>query len=504
MMISKFFLWSDSIKSTSNHYWFYSALSLLVFSALILFRYPAYVTEPRIVGEDSIYFETFFHLESWKGFDALVYPSYYSLFSRLAGFLSSLVEMESAPTIFTWFGFLILITPILILFFTDCKYWDSLQKKIVLSLFLIFSCSTGEIWLTSTNLSSILPIGTFLILLDDNLVNRTKRIFYGFYIACAVFNGVITLIMAPFFVLRYFQTKQKPFLNYCLILFFLGLVHVLYFWVSTNAGGVSSPSRFAGGRDLVRTFIFMVSSNIFFPLVGYFLAIIFRVGFDTVHMGIENSSYIGLIDKNFPGFFGAAIKNTFNLFTNISFVFIGGCLAILIVVFYKEFKRSNQEVRFNFLALFIYLSIVLTLLSLGGLGGWRYSYITGFILLFYLYQRVCFDLEKTKMAFVNFLLIFSITIGIIEYYPRIISFSPSVLFGEDAKWPNWNEEVGLWRKNKEYQPKVWPYLKKTKGIWPERTAIWSVDLNEPIIWKNSGGKTFSGELKKMFSPEKTK
>jgi hypothetical protein len=501
-VISKFISWSDSINSTSKNYWLYSALSLLVFFILILIRYPDFIIEPRIWGEDSIYYETFLHTENLKGFNTLVYPAYYSGFSRLACFLASIVELEFAATVITWFGFLVLITPILILFITDCKYWDSLQKKLVLSLFLILSCSTGEIWLTSTNLSFILIIGSFLILLDDNLESKAKRIFYSFYIACAIFNGPITLIMSPFFVLRYYQTKQKPFLNYCLILFFLGLVHLLYYFVSANAGVISS-SRFAENRDLIRSFIFMVSSNILFPLVGYFLAIIFRVGFDTVQMGIEKSSYIGFIDNNFPGFLGTAIKNTFNMLTSISFVLVGALLFVLVVVFYKEFKRSNLEIRINFITLFIYLSIVLTLLSLGGLGGWRYSYITGFILLFYLYQKVCFDFQKTKMTFVKILLIFSVTIGAIEYYPRTISFTPSVLFGEASNWPSWKDEVNLWRMNKDYQPKVWPYIKKTNGIWPERNAVWSVDFNEPKSWNSFGRKTFSGELKKILSPERT-
>ena len=121
--------WLSSIESSTKNYWKYCLLSLLILFALILVRYPGFVTEPRIYGEESIYYETFFHNDVLDGFDALVYPSYYSGFSRVAGFLASLVEPESAAAVLTLFGFLVLITPILILFLTDCKYWDSLQKK---------------------------------------------------------------------------------------------------------------------------------------------------------------------------------------------------------------------------------------------------------------------------------------------------------------------------------------------------------------------------------------
>ena len=497
------FSWLDSIESSAKNYWKYCLLSLLILFALILVRYPGFVTEPRIYGEESIYYETFFHNDVLDGFDALVYPSYYSGFSRVAGFLASLVEPESAAAVLTLFGFLVLITPILILFLTDCKYWDSLQKKIVLSLFLILSCSTGEIWLNSNDASFIIVIGTFLILLDDNLASRAKRIFYALYIAFAVFNGPITLIMAPFFAFRYYDTRQKQFFNYCLILFFLGIVHVLYYLVSTNSG-IVSPSRFATDRDLIRSFIFLVSTNILFPLIGYFLSILFRVGLDTAYLGLDKSPYLEVIDRIFPEFIGSGIKQVFYILTSMASFLVGICFVALIVIIYREFKKSNLEERVYFLSLFIYLTLVLTVLSFAGLGGFRYAYVTGFILLFYLYQGLMFDKEKVKGVLVRFLLIFSITIGIVEYYPRTISFTSSVLFGESVKWPNWEGEVGLWRKDSSYQPKVWPYIKKTNGIWPERVDIWKVDLNKPRAWQEVGGKKFSEELSKLVSPQKTK
>jgi hypothetical protein len=334
----------ESIDSNSKNYWVYSLFSLLFFAVLILVRYPGFVLEPRIWGEDSVYIETFLHASSWwEGFDALVYPAYYSGFSRFAGFLATFVELESIATVVTCFGFLILIVPIVILFMTDCKYWDSLQKKIVLSLFFVFSCSTGEVWLTSTNLAFILPIISFLILLDDNLESKLKRILYCVLLSCAVFNGPITLLMAPFFLLRFFQTRKNQFLNYCLILFFLGLVHILYFTVSTNAG-VSSPSRFAEGRDLVKSLIYIVSSNVIFPLFGYFLSIIFRVGTDTIYSGLENSPYLGALEKFFPGLLGEWIISIVNALVsmNMFIIALGGLLLFFIMNLKNQIMKKKS------------------------------------------------------------------------------------------------------------------------------------------------------------------
>ena len=48
-------------------------------------------------AEESLYFETFFSNPNiLDGFDALIYPAYYVLISRIVGFLASLVDPENA------------------------------------------------------------------------------------------------------------------------------------------------------------------------------------------------------------------------------------------------------------------------------------------------------------------------------------------------------------------------------------------------------------------------
>lgn len=194
----KLFSWLDSINSNSKNYKLYSLVSLLSLFLLILIRNPIFLTTPRFWSEEQSYFETFFHVGNWwEGFDALMFPTHYVFLLRVAGLLATFPELEYAPIATTIFGFMILTLPLLILFFTDCKYWDSLQKKIVLSFFLIFSCSTGEIWLTSTNVQAMIPVSSFLILLDDNLVRKSKKVIYAIILACAVITGPTTLFVLP-------------------------------------------------------------------------------------------------------------------------------------------------------------------------------------------------------------------------------------------------------------------------------------------------------------------
>jgi len=496
----KLFSWLGSINSNSKNYRFYCLISLLSFFFLILIRNPIYVTAPRFWAEEQSYFETFYHVGNWwEGFDALMFPTHYIFLLRVAGLLATFPELEYAPIATTTFGFLVLIMPLLILFFTDCKYWDSLQKKIVLSLFLIFSCSTGEIWLASTNVQTMLPVSSFLILLDDNLTNKLKKVLYSIIIACAVVTGPTTLFMAPFFLLRFIQTKHKQFLNYCLILFFLGLLHLTYFFVSRHAG-LTFDGRFASEFDPIKSFIYITSPNLIFPLFGYFASIIYRTGLDIVHIGLENTPYLELTAKVFPGFLATGIENIFKFLAYIKLFIFSTCFLAFILIFYFEFKKASHEGKTLFLSLYLYLGFLLGALSLQGLSGFRYTYLTSFILLFYLYQRLAFEKEKVKKGLIKFLLIFSVTIGILEYYPRTISYTPSTLVGENAKWPVWKEEIDMWKKDSNHLPRVWPYIKKTNGIWPERKRVFIANLNEPEFWEKYGGKKkFSEEFLKIIS-----
>jgi len=496
----KLFAWLDSINSFSKNYKLYSLVSLLSLFFLILIRNPIFLTTPRFWAEEQSYFETFFHVSNWwEGFDALMFPTHYIFLLRFAGLLATFPELEYAPVATTIFGFMILVLPLLILFGTDCKYWDSLQKKIVLSLFLIFSCSTGEIWLTSTNMQTMLPVSSFLILLDDNLESKFKKAIYSLILACAVITGPTTLFMAPFFLLRFFQTRHKQFMNYCLILFFLGILHLTYFFVSKHAG-LGIEGRFASEFDPVKSFIYITSPNFIFPLFGYFASIIYRTGLDIIHIGLENTPYLGLIAKVFPDFLASGIEKTFDLLTSIKVIVFSVCLFAYMGLFYFEFKKASRDGKVFFLSLYLYLGVLLGALSLQGLSGYRYTYLTSFILLFYLYQRFSLEREGVQKKVLGFLLIFSIGIGILEYYPRTISYTPNTLVGEKADWPIWKEEVGLWKKDSNHLPRVWPYVKKTNGIWPERKREYIANLNEPEFWIKYGEKKkFSEELMKILS-----
>ena len=63
-----------------------SFILFAVFVLIVILRYPSYLTNPRIWAEESIYLETFFSSSNiLDGFNALIYPAYYLLISRISG-----------------------------------------------------------------------------------------------------------------------------------------------------------------------------------------------------------------------------------------------------------------------------------------------------------------------------------------------------------------------------------------------------------------------------------
>ena len=253
------------------------------------------------------------------------------------------------------------------------------------ALVLIFSCSTAEIWLTSAALASIVPVVSFLILLDDNLSSRLKRLFYSFYIGVAALTGPVTLLMSPFFVLRYFYTKNKQYAIYCFILLVFGSLNIMYFLVSQDIG-LTSPGRFGPNTGSSQQIIHMFSYNMVFPAMGYFISLAFRLSMGIVELGIENSKYLIFFNDYLPGTLMETVRFIFESLHSIKTVFSIVVVLSFLIFLYYLFSKSDLEARLFFFFPFIYLMILITVFSLGGTGAFRYSYITAFIFLFYLYN----------------------------------------------------------------------------------------------------------------------
>jgi len=471
---------------------------VLIFGAVffILIRYPNFILEPRLWAEESLYIETFISAENLiQGFDAMLYPAYYLLLSRLAGLISSLFDPSYIALSQTLFGLIILLIPIAIIAFTSSKYWDTFFKKIILIFFIIFSCSTGEVWLNSTNLGFIIPIASFLILINENDSSNLRSFFFCIIIFCAALTGPITLMMSPFFFLKFLFKRNKELFSYCLILFFCGIFQISYYYFSQNLGsGIANLNRgiFGANLNLLELFYYWIGPNILFPMIGYFGSLFLR----NILLGLN----LETINLDFLNFIFAPDQISFLaqiISENIWVISILNLAIFSIFIFftYLLFRCIDKNEKIFVFSMFFYLSFLINLLSLGGHGGFRYSFLTSFMLLFLLFGVWL----RNKNTFLKFLISFSIIIGVFEYYPRVISFSPDFSIENDLEWPNWSDEFSKWKDDKEYKPIIWPHYKESLPPFPDRSAEWSINLSQAESWEKSGRHLYSDQVKELLS-----
>ena len=468
----------------------------LISIVIILIRYPSYILSPRIWAEEYIYIETFHSMNLIDGFNALLYPSYYVFLSRMAGYMSTLFDPTYYAVFNTLFGMCILLIPISIICFTNSKYWNTLYKKVLLCMFLIFSCSTGEIWLNSTNIGFIMPVATFLILIDENISSTLKIFTYSIIIFLAALTGPISLMMAPFFFLKLISMRKRGDYIFCMIFFFTGIFQLTYFYISSNIdSNIMNANRgiFSNELSFINQFYYLISPNIIFPFLGYFIASIFR---NTMILFNNPSADFTFLKNFFSNTENEFLSNLiFSNISNISFLLNIFTFLIFSTFIILLLRRMNRFEIVYFFILFFYLSILINMLSLGGHGGYRYSYLTSFIVLFYLLSLSL----NSKSIFPKVLISLSILIGIIEYYPRVISFTPEYSIDKNYEWPIWSNEIQKWKKDPSYKPKIWPYLKKSKTPFPNRNSIWSINLNEPEAFNTSGQKFLTKEFKRLIT-----
>ena len=393
---------------------------------IVLARYPDLIFAPRMYAEEYLYYETFLNAQSWwEGFDALIYPSYYVLSSRLAAFTAVQLDPILAPVVTTLYGLITLAIPLTIIFFTNCKYWASLHSKLILASFIIFSLSTGEIWLNSTATGFIFPVAAFLILLDNNTQNKFKILYYSLILIFGILSGPITLLMSPFFLIRLLKKKNNTSLLFCGIFLIFGLFQIVFFLISSEMGVISLNRGANIDLSFVERFYFWVSPNIIFPVFGYFASLIFRMlalGINSEQEMLLLLSQINILLPSYLFAFAQSIILSFVKVNNLINIFI---FCSVVAAISWEFKESNFDERTYFIVLFLYLSFVMSFMSLAGHGGFRYSFVTGFILLTYMYQRYSGLASGFYKSVLRVLITISISIGVAEYLSLIHISEPT-------------------------------------------------------------------------------
>jgi len=407
-------------------------VSVLVI-ALNIVRCPELLIHPRFFAEEgATYFSGAFH----KSFLDNIFSAhfgYYTLYNQIATSFAILAPLEFAPLVTTWMSFLVQIGISLYVLWGELPLLATPFRRTVLALAIPLLAWPGH-WLTVIGTQCWFAAGTFLLLLGANR-NRLhcSHVWKGIYLGLAGLTGVISCFMVPAYLLRAVKEKSREFFAYTGILLLCLGVHmaVLLQAFLTNSADISC--RFVSNHlDLLlyKTIVYQFAV----PFAGRG---IFEQG-AVVDIGSGLKAHIeNIFGTNLP------IYDLFMMPITI------GIMVMLITAMIIWQQRSRLDVRLIAVSL-LTVTVLSNLCSAGLSGGPRYYFLPS-LMLVTLFTGF-YELKKIRvMTVLTGCILFS-TLLFNGYEYRSIMLKQA--FNPD--YPDWQTEVGQWRKFPAYEINIWP------------------------------------------------
>ena len=416
-----------------------SNFKILLFLSIVFlsfYRSPYIFINGRFFAEEGIHF-----VNAWKNgfFSGLIFieesAGYLNLIANILASLATLIKLENAPLVNVYGSFIIiLLLPFLVLFRDSSLFLNDYKKTIGA---IILFCSppfVPEIWLNSINLQIYLCLITIVILFMNNL-SVNQKILNHLIIFISGLSGVYTCCLLPLFVFNYiFKKNFYNFLNLLIISFSTIFQFSLVIFFKLN--NTLHESVLKGSFDFSGYHLFFYN-NILKPFFSRQL----------IHLTWEN------LIVYFP----------FINYANI----ILGLLIVLFLTFLRYYKNiynyiSKDKTLIYLVYIFFIISIIIITGSLGNYYGGRYAVITGTTLIL-----IIFHLHEIKNKNVFNILILSLIVcslvsGIYQFRPPTKNAKHQYIKYLDCiNCPEWRKELDIWKNNKNYSLKIWPYPRKT-------------------------------------------
>ena len=354
--------------------------------------------------------------------------------------------------------------PIIIILNYNNYHFRSKIIKTLLILVYLFSVTSGEAWLNSTNLGFIVPIIFFLIIMDDIPKSKIKLFLYFSLVFLSLTTGVMSIILSPILFLKYLKEKKIFYRNLLLMVLLAFLLQISYFTISLFLD-LLSTGRFSN-FNFIKFTINYLSYNYVYSLFGYIASIIMRYTYNIYFIeDLDTNNFILNIISS-----SDLLKKIFDFSLNNNIV-VYALIFITIIFFafliYKISNSLNKINKFIFLYVCIFFGIIIQFLSLDMHGEYRYSMVINFVFLFFLIQTAF----NKNIIFFKFLILISVLIGIMEFRLKTYNYV-------DNSWPKWSEEIVVWNDNNNYNIKIWPYKRGQYLIWKEKKEEFTLSLKK--------------------------
>ena len=393
---------------------------------IIFYRSPHILLHGRFGAEEGAVFfanaykNGFFYSLSFVDFRS----GYLNLWANISGILANIFSLKLAPLIS---NYLALIPKLLIFYFILYKE-SYLIEKFKFKLFLCFLVllspfNVPEIWLNSISSQIFFCILSFLVVVNKNEKKNINNLSL-FIILMAGFSGLYTCVLLPVFFFKYlkFKTIQD---KYNLII--LSLCTIVQFFIV-----ISSKTK-----------------NLLYE--------------GKLHAVDINLIYNYFYNVPVKAFFGRNLTQFiyYNLNISIKFSFLLVCTLALLITGYLiyYFKKNinifdnNKFIINSLLYSFFSISILALIGATGPYVGGRYAALPSFFLIATALFLAIIMKNSNFKFFLQFILFISILSGAYEFKNN--NKFKNFLICVDC--PNWSHEVEKFKKNNDYQLKIWPY-----------------------------------------------
>lgn len=419
--------------TAGNRNIFLKCLMVLIVVAASLYRKPELFTHPRFFAEEGTFFFSYAFNNSF--IDNLLHPQfgYYTLYNAIVTSFAATFPLEHAPLVTTIAALIMQLTASVSAIRGDLPLLNSHIKRFVVALSFPLLCP-GQIWLTTIGVQYWLCIITALVLLEapDTGIKFAHRVKAALLLLNGL-TGILSCLMTPLFIYKWRKSGARQMLLYSATLGLCSGIQLIVFLHSCLKADGALSMRF------VERFL---PFSIYDAVVSFFYTYL-----------LNSCSLNLLMETKFRERLDVLLSKLLSpdLMRECEsmFLFVGIASLLLLLPFLLKALKIPDARLLILATLLIYpLSIIL---SISSVGGPRYVFAPGAILLTAVVGS--WDNPRFSGSYRLTLKLF-IALCIVLHW---IDFRTMSMYKVYQKgWPEWRDEVALWRSNPEYPLKIWP------------------------------------------------
>jgi len=345
---------------------------------------------------------------------------YLGLIPNLAATLAAFVNIESAPLVTTYCALLIQFVVSAYIFFCDSVYWDTFLKKVVIASSIQLLCPP-ECWLTTISSQYFLYIVSFLILIENENVQKTWLKWPSrFILLISGLTGPSVTFLLLSYIFKANRTRFREDILRAGIVFFCGTIQGLAF-VNT---ALNSRGELVNRFDTSRfNWVNILKTHLVDAFAGDYLLEYVANSYMVNSESIQNGCFL------------------FFVFSSL-YLLIKCCL--------------QRQLHLHIIS-FMLLSIPSIILSLNMRSSPRAAFAPAIILVIVsLYESRFGNNRLLARGAATFLLSSIMLFGILSHRGKVYS-SPT--------FPRWKDEVALWRQDNRHRLKIWPQFINDEHDW---------------------------------------